>query len=332
MDAQRLDAKTATALVAAAVLAPSMHNAQPWRFRFVASDRVLLLFADLDRAMPRSDPGNRALHIGCGAALLNLRVAAVHAGFDPVVRLLPDPAEPLLLADVQLGEARRTSSGVADLSRLHPAIRERHTSRHPFDEKDIPEAVRDALRRAADLEGAELLFPGPWHVETLLGLVHDAESRDALNPEGMEDLDRWTRVGPEADTATDGVPDYAFGPRVRDGKAPMRDFAGRRPVADRGTTTFERNPHLALLSTPGDAPADWLCAGQALERVLLEATLAGLAASLTSHALESPDLRLIARDPVAGRGQVQMVLRLGYGPQGPTTPRRPVRDVLDIVQ
>lgn len=332
MDTQPLDAETVAALVAEAVAAPSMHNAQPWRFRFMASERLLLLSADLDRAMPRSDPGNRALYIGCGAALFNLRVAAVHARFAPVVQLLPEPADPLLLATVQLHEAPDSASDEDDLSRLHPAIRRRHTSRHPFDEQDVPEDVRAVLRRAADREGAELLFPGPWHVETVLQLVHDAESRDALNPERMEDLHRWTRLGPAAHVATDGVPEYAFGPRLRDGKAPLRDFAGRRPVADRGATAFEKNPHLALLSTPGDTPADWLRAGQALERVLLEATLAGLATSLTSHALESSDLRLLARDPVAGRGQVQMVLRLGHGPQGPATPRRPVRDVLDIIR
>ncbi|WNM32864.1 nitroreductase [Streptomyces sp. Li-HN-5-11] len=332
MGAPQVDAETAAELVADAVAAPSMHNAQPWRFRLVPSERVLLLLADLDRAMPRSDPDNRALQIGCGAALFNLRVAAAHAGFTPVVRLLPEPAEPLLLAVVRMDAARSSQLGEDDLSRLHPAIRRRHTSRHPFGEKDIPEDVRAVLRSVAGREGAELLFPGPWHAETVLELVRDAESRDALDPEGLQDLHRWTRLGPEADIATDGVPEYAFGPRMRDGKAPLRDFAGRRAVADRGATAFEHNPHLALLSTPGDTPADWLRAGQALERVLLEATLAGLATSLTSHALESPDLRLLARDPVAGRGHVQMVLRLGYGPQGPATPRRPVRDVLDTVQ
>ncbi|KOV76436.1 MULTISPECIES: Acg family FMN-binding oxidoreductase [unclassified Streptomyces] len=331
MDTPQPDTKTVVGLVAEAVAAPSMHNAQPWRFRFLASERVLLLFADLDRAMPSSDPGNRALHIGCGASLFTLRVAAAHAGVTPTVSLLPDPAEPLRLAAVRLG-GTDPAAPEDDLARLHPAVRRRHTSRYPFDEKDIPEDVRAALRAAADREGAELQFPGPWHVETILELVHDAESRDVLHPENAGDLRRWTRLGPEADAATDGVPEYAFGPRMRGGKAPMRDFAGRRPVADRGTTSFETNPHLALLSTPGDTPADWLRAGQALQRVLLEATLAGLATSLTSHALESRDLRLLTRDPVAGRGHVQMVLRLGYGPQGPATPRRSVREVLDIVQ
>ncbi|MFF0812660.1 Acg family FMN-binding oxidoreductase [Streptomyces albogriseolus] len=330
MAVRQLDEKTVTTLVAEATLAPSMHNAQPWRFRFLTGERLLLLYADPERAMPRSDPGDRALHIGCGAALLNMRVAAAHAGLAPEVRLLPEPQDPLLLAAVRLTE--QTGGGRDDeLARLHAAIRQRHTSRHPFAEKDLPEDVRTMLRDAAARESATLLFPGAWHAETVLDLIRDAESRDVMDADAREDLIRWTRLGPEADTAVDGVPEYAFGPRKRDGRAPVRDFAGRRPVADRGTTTFEYTPHLALLSTSGDGPADWLRAGQALERVLLEATLADLATSLTSHALETPELRLLVRDPGSGTGQVQMVLRIGYGPRGPATPRRPVSDVLDIV-
>ncbi|WP_329331782.1 nitroreductase [Streptomyces sp. NBC_00663] len=329
MTERELDPKTVTSLIADATAAPSMHNAQPWRFRFVTGERLLVLRADLSRAMPRSDADNRALHIGCGAALFNLRVAAAHAGLSPRVRLLPDAGDPLALAAVHLPDAG-VGPGADDLVRLYPVIGRRHTSRYPFEDKDLPDDVQDTLRAAAAQEGAELLFPGPWHVETVLDLVSDAESRDVLDPAGREDLQRWTRLGPEADVATDGVPEYAFGPRRRDGRAPLRDFAGRRPVADRGTVSFENRPHLALLSTPGDTAADWLRAGQALERVLLEATAAGLAGALTSHPLETRELRTLVRDPVAGRGPVQMVLRLGYGPQGPATPRRPVRDVLDV--
>ncbi|MFM9634119.1 MULTISPECIES: Acg family FMN-binding oxidoreductase [Streptomyces] len=324
-----LESKIVSTLVAEATAAPSMHNAQPWRFRYLSGERVLLLRADHERAMPRSDPDNRALHIGCGAALFNLRVAAAHADIVPRTTLLPEPADPLLLAAVQLTDPV-DGAGSGELVRLHPAIRQRHTSRHPFAEKEVPENLRAALQEAAAREGAVLEFPGPWHAETVLDLVRDAESRDVVDPVVNEDLVRWTRLGAEADTADDGVPEYAFGPRKRDGKAPVRDFSGRRPVADRGTTTFEHIPHLALLSTPEDGPADWLRAGQALERVLLEATLADLATSLTSHALEDRALRLLARDPGSGTGQVQMVLRLGYGPRGPATPRRAVRDVLDF--
>ncbi|QUW85536.1 nitroreductase family protein (plasmid) [Streptomyces mirabilis] len=325
MLSQRLDAKAVTALVKDATAAPSMHNAQPWRFRFFHGSSTFHLRADPGRAMPHADPAGRALHLGCGAALFNLRVAAAHAGWEPATELLPDPADPQLLATVRLTDPARISGALAA---LYPAIPRRHTSRHPFAETDIPPAVQDTLRDAARQEGARLAFPGAWHVQSLLELVHDAEGRDAVDAERAEELARWTRIG--ADTATDGIPEYAFGPRKRDGKAPVRDFAGRSPVADRGTATFEHTPHLVLLGTSDDGPDDWLHAGQAMERVLLLATVNGLSTSLTSHALEWPDLRWIVRDPQTAMGHVQMVLRLGYGPEAPKTPRRPVEDVLDV--
>ncbi|GGN84921.1 nitroreductase [Streptomyces albiflavescens] len=330
MSVRQFDDRTVTALVADAVLAPSMHNAQPWSFHYMTADGVLHLRADLERAMPRTDPDHRALHIGCGAALFNLRVGAAHLGLVPEARLVPDADDPQLLAAVRLWPGGADAAPDAELSRLYPAIRRRHTSRYPFAELEIPQPVRETLQEAAEREGAELAFAHPWHADFLLELVYDAECRDVLDPAAREELERWTRLGADADTAVDGVPEYAFGPRKSGGKAPWRDFAGRRPTTDRGATAFEYVPQLALLSTRGDEPADWLRAGQALERVLLGATLADLATSLTSHALESRDLRSLTQDPVSGTGQVQMVLRLGYGPQGPATPRRPVRDVLTV--
>lgn len=49
------------------------------------------------------------------------------------------------------------------------------------------------------------------------------------------------------------------------------------------------------------------------------------------QALEWSDPRALVRDPLTAGGQIQMVLRIGYGPGGPTTPRRPVSEVLEIV-
>ena len=321
-----LSSETVTDLVADAVRAPSMHNAQPWRFTFDTAAETVRLHADTDRSMPRTDPDLRALHLGCGAALFNLRVSAAHTGRQAEVRLLPDDADPSLLATVRLHGTERPDPA---LTALYPAIRRRHTSRHPFSEREIPRIILTGLAEAARDEGAILTFPGSWHTDLLLNLVHDAEGRDTLDPGAFGEVTRWTRIG-DAGRASDGIPASAFGPRKRDGKAPVRDFAGRRGVPGRGSAVFEWRPHLALLGTWRDEAADWLRGGQALERVLLLATADGLATSLTSHPLEWHDLRRLARDPLSAVGLVQMVLRVGYGPGGRATPRRPVEDVLQI--
>ncbi|MGP4114315.1 Acg family FMN-binding oxidoreductase [Streptomyces sp. 4N509B] len=318
-----VDDETLTSLVADAAAAPSMHNAQPWRFHFLRDSATLQVRMDPGRVMPHADPTTRALHLGCGAALFNLRVAAAHADFEPRTRLLPDPSDSWLLATVRLVP---TDGASAELVALHPAIRRRHTSRLPFSGRRIPSEVRDALGEAARREGGQLIFPDSWHVRLLLDLVFDAEGRDAVDAERGDELARWTRhagVG-------EGVPDTAYGPRRRGGRAPVRDFAGHAPVAGRRSADFEQTPQLALLGGGDDHPRGWLTAGQAMERVLLQATCEGLSTSLTSHALEWDELRWLARDPLSAMRFVHMVLRLGYGPESPATPRRPVREVLTV--
>ncbi|MGW7459456.1 Acg family FMN-binding oxidoreductase [Streptomyces sp. NPDC054797] len=317
-----------TSLVEDAVTAPSMHNAQPWKFLFRPATRTIELHGDPDRAMPHTDPNHRALHLGCAAALFNLRVAAVRAGWEPAVRLLPDDHDPWYLAQVRLGELTVTER---DLEVLHPAVRRRHTSRFPFTDEEIPAAVLDGLRAAALREGARLVLPDAWHTEVVLGLVHDSEHREATDPAARDETARWTHTGAESEgTRREGIPAYAFGPRQSGSSAPVRDFGSWRPVPGRESAVFEKHPQIALLGTPGDSPADWLRAGQAMQRVLLQATLDGLVTSMTSQPLEWPELRWTVRDPVAAMGHVHMVIRLGYGPQGPATPRRPVHEVLVV--
>ncbi|WP_256725881.1 hypothetical protein [Streptomyces sp. IMTB 2501] len=158
--------------------------------------------------------------------------------------------------------------------------------------------MTERLYEAARAEGAQLLFPGAWHVRSVLDLVQDAEGREAVDPGIREETARWSRTEPSgAAGATDGIPAEAFGPRQSGTSAPVRDFAAGRPVPGRGWASFERHPNIALLGTTYDQPADWLRAGQALERVLLQATADGLVTSVTSQPLEWPEFRWAVRVP-----------------------------------
>ncbi|MFF1567938.1 Acg family FMN-binding oxidoreductase [Streptomyces sp. NPDC058293] len=313
-------------------MAPSMHNAQPWRFIQRTGSRSVALCGDPDRTLPYSDAEHRALHLGCGAALFNLLVAAAHAGWTATVGLLPDPGAPWHLADVALDEAEAEAEGAdRDLADLYRAIRRRHTSRFPFSDEQIPEPIIDGLRSAALLEGCQLITPSAWHADVVMELVHDAELLEAANEAVRAEIATWTRTArADEGPAADGIPADALGPRQYGVSSPVRDFDPSRREPDRAVAVFEEHPQIALLGTVQDTPADWLRAGQAMQRVLLQATLGGLATSLMSQPLEWPELRSSVRDPSSAIGFVHMVFRLGYGPQGAATPRRPVTEVLSF--
>ena len=88
------------------------------------------------------------------------------------------------------------------------------------------------------------------------------------------------------------------------------------------------SPVLAVLATYTDTWSDWFSTGQAMQRILLRACGEGVQASFVNQPIEVPMLRMALRDLIGQQGFPQLVLRMGYGPSVPTTPRRSVSEVL----
>jgi nitroreductase len=305
-------------LLTAAAMAPSMHNTQPWRF--AVAEHVVEVWLDRSRALPAEDPQGRALHVSAGAVLHNLRVASAHLGYAADVVALPDPAQPDLAGRVRVDVS---SSPEPALGGQFGAIAARHTNRAPFAERAVPAGDIDVLVQAAESEGVHLqAVTDPDDVHRLLSLAYDAERDDAVEEARIKERQTW--VGGDRDR--EGVPSSALGPRSHDRRAPVRDLAVSREDRLRPKARFESHPVLLVLSTRQDHPADWVVAGIGLQRVLLEATVRGLATSFMNQALEHPDLRWMVRDPLSGTGHPHMVLRVGYGEEVPATPRRPVEE------
>jgi nitroreductase len=308
-----------TACVRLAIAAPSLHNSQPWRFR-IHRDGIDVL-ADRTRQLDVIDPTGRELMISVGAAVFNLRVAIRHELRVPQVRLLPDPSQPDLVATVQVGRQTVPDASAAGLAAAIPL---RHTNRRPFAPAVVPADIVDRLVAAAHAERAVLAVAGPTARGAILSLARTAEER--LRAKGIyrAELAEWTRSGAGR---RDGIPPHAIGPWAALETLPMRDFGLTQPWLQRPVEPFEPFPTIVVLSTDGDTTVDWLRAGQALQRVLLVATVDRLSATPISQPLEIPSLRRLLTDTGADRW-AQMILRLGYGQPTAATPRRPVSDVL----
>lgn len=309
------------AWIGSAVAAPSLHNSQPWRFRILDDDAGIELFADRRRQLEVIDPGGRELLISVGAALFNLRLAIRQAGRLPQTQLFPDPTQPDLVARVSAAGVDTPSAGIVALAQ---AIGRRHTNRWPFTSAPVSADLLEALCRAAGHEGAELAVATAVGRNAILSLAHSAQQRQRDDGAYRAELAQWTapRRG-----RREGVPRTAIGPWDALETLPMRDFGLTTPRLRRPTERFEPFPTILILSTDGDTQRHWVAAGQALQRVLLLATVHHLATTPISQPLEIPAIReLLANRP---RGSVaQMIVRVGYGPPAVATPRRPLPEVL----
>ncbi|MFI9846876.1 hypothetical protein ACIHFD_58355 [Nonomuraea sp. NPDC051941] len=126
-----------------------MHNTQPWTF--AVSGEEISVRADANRKLRFSDPEGRQQLISCGAALFNLTTALRCHGYEPVVRVLPDPGRLALLATVRLGGSSTPDEHTAALNaeieqRPH---RRRARRRLPRRAREHPSALRATRLRLA---------------------------------------------------------------------------------------------------------------------------------------------------------------------------------------
>lgn len=306
------------ALVTEATKAPSSHNTQPWIFR--TAEGAVLLYADRTRALPVNDPEDRELTISCGAALFNLRIAAGAAGWSADVSVLPDPREPDLLARVDLGSGQ----GASEHDRVLAAVIDRrYTHRKRFQEREIPGELVSRLRAAAESEGAKFSVVDDDNVRDRIGdLVEEADRAQFDDPRWRRELAAWMHPRRRGNGLV--VP---MAPITR---LVVRRFDVGKRTGQKDEDLAESSPLLAVLETPSDGVAEWLSAGQALQRLLLEAAGDGVQASYLNQPCQVAEIRPRLREVTGRSGFPQVVLRMGY-PEGEVkrAPRRPVEDVLE---
>ncbi|WP_194744459.1 Acg family FMN-binding oxidoreductase [Thermaurantiacus tibetensis] len=323
-----------------AILAPSAHNLQPWRIRLDGEDSATL-YCDLDQRLPEADPFDRQLTIGFGCFLELARMAAAARGvameivpfpegtppggreggldarpvaqltFAPRAGLPPDP----LFAHVA---ARRSNKAAYDLSR-------------PVDRRELRQLTANGLDWR--VRGTTT----PRFVEPIRDLVLEALAIELGTPRVHRETVGLMRIGArEVDASPDGI--ALTGPAVE--AAAAVGLMTREALAEPGSAMFEtgarqlRASHAATpaflwVVTDRNDRESQLRAGRVYVRANLAATSLGLAMHPVSQALqEYPEVadvhaRLHALLVPEG-GHVQMLARVGYGPEVPPSPRHPL--------
>jgi hypothetical protein len=288
-----------------AILAPSGHNGQPWRFHIDGD--VLQVHADRSRALPTIDPHDRELLISCAATVHLTRVALEHFGYHPDVQLLPDADDSDLLATVGLGQR-----GGPPASRdLFDAITARHSNRYAYQTRLVS---TDQLYRLAAAATAEAAWMRPLADRTTIAAAADliAEGDRIKWREDVFRHELAERIIPNRGRRRDGMPGYAFGlpgPLARAAPFVVRhvDLGRLRARSDRALALA--TPVLAVIGTDRDEPTSWMAAGQAMSHILLQAAADGLATSFLSQAIEVPELRPRLADLLGHDGHPQVLLR-----------------------
>lgn len=320
---ESIDERTVRSALALAARAPSVHNSQPWTWRYDGS--AVHLYADLRRWLPVTDAIGRDLVVSCGAALHHLRVALAASGIAARIRRMPDRDALDHLASVQLSARPAAEADV----RSAKMITQRRTDRRRYGDWPVPTAFLEALEARAADDGV------------VLRAVDEAGGRafviDAMREAG--ELQRQTTsyttetaIWTARLTGDDGIPSAnLLVDAAGTGDGTARSF----PPGSVTQTPGNDGAVLLVLGTASDDQLSQLRAGEALSAILLHATDLGLATCPLSQPLEvESTYRAVRDDLLGGRLAPQVLVRVGWGPRDPLppTPRRPLSDIVELLR
>jgi hypothetical protein len=238
---------------------------------------------------------------------------------------LPTGEHSGLLARVEVRGSGATSDPRPD--DLFPAITERHTAPVAFDDTPVPETLVVQLDAAAqpterDSSRSRRQSERPSRAWSATRIA----PRCPIHGSVASSRTGCGQTSPQPPKA----PGYAFGRSVLEsivGPMVVRTFDMGNGQAARDEDLSRESALLAVLATEYDV-ASWSTAGQAMQRILLTTTAAGLKASFLNQPIEVPSLRRQLAPTLGLPGHPQLLLRFGYGAGGGPTPRRPISDVL----
>ena len=316
-----------------ALLAPNPHNRQPWMVDLSTPDEVTL-YCDTDRVLPHTDPFSRQITIGLGCFLEVMRMAAAQDGFGVDLDLFPEGSDGTALDGRPIARAKFVA-GAGAPDPLFAYVMQRRSTKEPYDLSRTvsPQAV--ATVEAAALNGG---ITGSTVAEEDIDDLRDLTLRALIieteTPHTYKESVDLFRIGrKEVDTNPDGI-DFSgpFFELARTVGVLNRDNAldTNSTVYRGGIDYITENSMTAMgyvwLLSNGNTRADQINAGRDWVRMNLAATSIGLAMQPMSQALqEYPEMAVeyaeIHNRLAPGGETVQMLARVGYGPDVAPSPR-----------
>ncbi|MQT12933.1 Acg family FMN-binding oxidoreductase [Segnochrobactrum spirostomi] len=308
-------------LIRAATLAANGHNTQPWRFR--VGPGTIDILPDMTRATPVVDPDDHHLFVSLGCAAENLARAGTAAGRPGV---LETGADGMIRYTFTVGEPRPDA--------LSAAIPARQSCRAVYDGRPVAPDAIEALQRAALGDGVRCVILTERSAMARLGdLVVAGNDAQMGDPAFSSELKHWLRFNPaSAMRHGDGLYGAAAGsPVLPDplGHLAFDLFVTAAGEADKYAAQMRSSAGAAIFFGAAADRASWIAVGRACQRFALTATALGLKLAFVNQPVEvarlRPDLAALAGEPGL---RPDAVLRFGYGPARPFSPRRPVGAVL----
>lgn len=318
-----------------AILAPNSHNRQPWLVRLDNTEGIWL-YCQMNRRLPETDPFDRQILISLGCFGELLRMAAAQDGFDAEIEWFPKGIpEDRRLNQAPVAHIQFAEGGAPDP--LFKQVLNRRSTKKPF---NTSQPVEDTVLTGLSGNDPHMRATNDMTlVSRLRNLTFDAFMVEIETARTYKESVDLMRLGnKEVAAQPDGIDmgGWFF--------SMMKNFGliTREKIEDPGTQAYKQGipPFKKIMhatsaytwiTSPGNSRLDQVKAGIQYVRSNLKAAKLGLSMHPVSQALqEYAEMDEIYKKlhqmlEIKAPSRIQMLSRLGYGPETKFSPRWPLK-------
>lgn len=311
-------------LIRYAVLAPSSHNSQPWKFGIEGN--TIRIYPDFNRRLPIVDPKDRELYISIGCALENLVISAKSLGYQSEVEYFPADEKKECIR-IRLSNLKRT---VEDP--LFLAIPKRQSTRNEYNGKAVPTSdLPNSNSKHSKIKNE--LITDKDRIESITEWIREGDRIQIADDSFVMELKNWIRFNEkEALQKGDGLLTLCSGgPSIPTwiGNIVFSLVLSGDTQGDTDARLTRSSSGIVIFTSEEDDRNDWIETGRAYERWTLSATSRNIKSAFMNQPIEVPKLRDQLRSRLnIGKNFPQLVARYGYSAPMPYSPRRSLKEIL----
>lgn len=319
-----------THLVGWAILAPSTHNAQPWKFLIDTKKNSIKITLDRDYVLPVSDPVGRQSFISLGCAFENLIMAAKYYGLNYLTEYQDDSIS-AWISDEPLSPCN-ASQGLS-------AMKNRRINRGQFDSsRKLPDKFEMDIKILAQAYGlrADLIIDTVTRF-AIAEFQYLADRYVIAKTDFRNELAEYFL--PNDTNSGRGMPGNTF--KLNDNASLkihelLKTKGSFDPNLAAGLAITNRDavkssPLIAVLSVPEDSSLWWMKAGQTLERIAILCEVNGLSFAINAALVEARMFNKMLKMRLGLKERPTVLMRMGYATESmPHSPRASARSVTEI--
>jgi hypothetical protein len=183
-----------------AILAPHSHNLQSWLVDLGVPDEILL-YCDLTRLLPETDPFSRQMMMSQGTFLEVLALAARQKGLRADIELFPQGEPNSRQLDKRpTARIRLQRDATVRPDPLFMQVMHRHTNREAYESREPAKAALDAIAASVSSHPFRAGFTGtgdPQALQQHRAIAMEAWRIELVTPRTIMESYKVLRVGPE---------------------------------------------------------------------------------------------------------------------------------------